>query len=244
MRTLLVDGHVHIHTCYDETVFLHAAERNLRMAGEGLPTLMLAEMKEDNVFARWHAGQCPWPVQTTGEDSSLYLADRLLLLAGRQVVSAEGVEVLAQCTAARFADGLPLEETISEILAAGALAVLPWGAGKWLGRRGRLVAEAAARFPILLGDNAGRPSLWPFPARFQTRRTGPVLPGTDPLALASQQTVVGSYGFSLTASIDPDCPARSLRKALTTDDTPVQPLGRRASLFTFFRRQLGLRMRR
>ena len=243
MRTLLVDGHVHIHACYDETVFLNAAERNLRMTGEGLPTLMLAEMKEDNVFARWRAGQCPWSVETTGEDCSLYLTDRLLVLAGRQVVSAEGVEVLAQCTAARFADGLPLEETISEILAAGALAVLPWGAGKWLGRRGTLVTEAAARFPILLGDNAGRPALWPFPARLRTQRTQPVLPGTDPLPLPSQQTVVGSYGFSLTAPIDPEYPARSLRRALT-EGTPVQTVGGRASLFTFFRRQLGLRMRR
>ena len=243
MRTLLVDGHVHIHDCYDETVFLNAAEQNLRMNGEGLPTLMLAETKEDNVFARWRAGQCPWPTQATDEDCSLYLADRLLVLAGRQVVSAERVEVLAQCTATRFADGRPLKETLEEIQAAGALAVLPWGVGKWLGQRGKLITEAAGRYPILLGDNAGRPPLWPFPARFQTRRTRPVLPGTDPLALSSQQTLAGSYGFSLTAPIDPDYPAQSLCNALT-EGTSVTPLGRRVSLFTFFRQQLGLRMKR
>ncbi len=164
-----------------------------------VPTLMLAEMREDKVFVRRRAGQCPWPIQTTGEDCSLYLADRLLVLAGRQVVSAEGVEVLAQCTAAQFANGRPLEETIEEIQAAGALAVLPWGVGKWLGRRGKLVTEAAARSPILLGDNAGRPPFWSFPAQ-------------------------------------------SLRRALT-DYTPVNALGRRVSLFTFLRQQLGLRIR-
>jgi hypothetical protein len=240
VHTLLVDGHVHIHGCYDEETFLRAAEHNLRMAGEGIPTLMLAEMKEDNVFVRWRTGQCPWPVQTTGEDSSLFLAERLLVLAGRQVVTAEGVEVLAQCTAAQFADGRPLEETVEEIQDAGALAVLPWGVGKWLGRRGKIVTEAATRLPIFLGDNAGRPSFWSFPARFRTRS---ILPGTDSLALPSQQTLVGSYGFSLTAEIDLDCPAQSLCRALT-DNTPVTLLGRRVSLFTFFRQQLGLRMKR
>ncbi|MCI5150527.1 MAG: hypothetical protein D3916_14275 [Candidatus Electrothrix sp. MAN1_4] len=244
MRTLLVDGHVHIHACYDEDVFLSAAEQNLRMAGKGggeeLPTLMLAEMREDNVFARWRAGQCPWPIQTTGEDCSFYLADRLLVIAGRQVVSAEGVEVLAQCIAAQYADGRPLNETLAKIQATGALVVLPWGVGKWLGRRGKLVTEAARRYPVLLGDNAGRPSFWSFPAHFRTR---PVLCGTDPLALPSQQTLAGSYGFSLTAPIDLDCPAQSLCKALTKGIS-VTPLGRRVSLFTFLYQQLGLRIKR
>jgi hypothetical protein len=240
MRSLLVDGHVHVHACFDEAVFLHAAEQNLRTAVEGFLVLMLAEITGHDVFARWRAGQCAWPVQPTAEDCSLRLADRLLVIAGRQVVSAEGVEVLAQCTAAHFADGQPLDETIREILAAGALAVLPWGVGKWLGRRGELVAEAAARYPVLLGDNAGRPALWPFPARL---RGLPVLPGTDPLALPSQQAVVGSYGFALTAPIDPDYPARSICQALT-DRTPVTPQGRRVSLLTFLRQQIGLRIGR
>lgn len=129
VERLLIDGHVHVHDSYDETAFLSAAWTNLSRQGEGLPTLLLAEMQGANVFARWKAGGGPWTIAATGEPSAIVLANKLLVIAGRQIVTAEKIEVLAQLTSESFEDGLPLHETIERALALGALVVLPWGGG-------------------------------------------------------------------------------------------------------------------
>ena len=88
------------------------------------------------------------------------------------------------------------------------MVVLPWGVGKWLGRRGDLVAGALGRRgdapPVLAGDNGGRPWFWPRPtvfARMESQEL-PVLAGTDPLPLENQAARVGSYGMVLSGNID------------------------------------------
>lgn len=265
----LIDGHVHVHPAYDERVFLEAAHANLSKHGPGLPTLMLAEMQGTNVFAKWRAGNAPWAVTTTDEPCSLYLEDRstaniqhgrdlehpaskvrngeeqssatLLVIAGRQVITAEKIEVLAQFTSETFPDGLSLDETIERAKAADALVVLPWGVGKWLGTRGRLVAEAAERHDVLLGDNAGRPVGWPSPALFSRRA---VLPGSDPLRLKSEERVVGTFGFRFSCEWDARRPAASLAAELRRMTGSPACIGRRAAPLAFVRQQTGLRLTR
>ena len=123
----------------------------------------------------------------------------------------------------------------------GAVPVLPWGVGKWSGERGRLVANAAARYSLLLGDNAGRPFGWPRPALFQQYV---VLPGTDPLWLKTEQERVGTYGFVLEGHFDSDRPAAGVVNALQnlTQSPPV--FGNRVGPYGFLRQQLGLRFSR
>lgn len=238
---LLLDGHVHVHPGYDEGTFLAAAHANLSRQGDGFPALLLAEMAGANVFARWRSGRAPWPVEPTEEAASLVLGGRLLVVAGRQIVTREGVEVLAQATAETWADGQPLDDTLRQVLDAGALAVLPWGAGKWLGARGRLVAQAARRFPVLIGDSALRPVGWPAPALF---RHHVVLAGTDPLRMPAEQHRVGSYGFPLQGSFDLRRPAARIRAVLERTTRSPRPFGRRVGLVRFARQQLGLRWSR
>src|SRR4051794_39643129 len=144
--------------------------------GEGFPTLLLAEMSGANVFARWQSGRAAWSVRRTQEQESLILGDKLLVIAGRQIVTAERIEVLALLTSETFEEGRPLDETIQRTKLAGALVVLPWGVGKWCGARGRSVANAAIRYAVQLGDNGGRPLGWPRPVLF---REHCVLPGSD-----------------------------------------------------------------
>ena len=241
MKRLLVDGHVHVHPAYDERTFLEAAHANLSRHGDGLPTLLLAEMAGADAFARWRSGDASWSVEPTEEPSSLVLGDRLLVIAGRQIVTREGVEVLAQATAEHFADGLALEETLQRVLEAGAIAVLPWGVGKWLGTRGRLVAAAAARHPVFLGDNAARPLGWPAPRLFGRHV---VLAGSDPLRMAGEQRTVGTYGFSLAGAFDLRRPAERIRAALERLRRSPDRLGRRVGIVRFARQQLGLRWAR
>lgn len=170
----------------------------------------------------------------------------LLLIAGRQIVTAEKLEVLALVTDHKFRDGLPVEETLRQVVAQGALPVLPWGVGKWLGRRGALVGRAL-RSPLaphlFLGDISGRPALWPRPALFgQAEERGiAVLNGTDPLPLATEAGRVGSFGSSLRGPLPPQRPGRAILRLLR-EQAPV-PYGAAETASRFLRNQMALRRR-
>lgn len=241
VNRLLVDGHVHFHDCYDEEIFLAAAHANLSRHGNGLPTILLAEMNGTNVFARWRSGDSVWSVKNTYEPHSLLLGNRLLVIAGRQIVTAERIEVLALLTSESFDDGLLLDDTIRQIQASGALAVLPWGVGKWLGLRSQRIVIAANQHSVLLGDNAGRPFGWPASSLF---RQHVVLPGTDPLRLKSEQRIVGSYGFDLDGTFDLLRPATAVTACLKDLSTSPRPVGHRVGPITFLRQQTSLRLQR
>ncbi len=182
-------------------------------------------------------GSSPSP-HRSGEGES---GATLLIIAGRQIITAEKIEVLAQCTSELFPDGLPLDETIERAKATGALVVLPWGVGKWFGARGRLVAQAVERHDVLLGDNAGRPIGWPSPALFSRRA---VLPGSDPLRLKSEERVVGTFGFRFSCEWDARRPAASLAAELRRMTGSPACIGRRAAPLAFVRQQTGLRLTR
>ncbi|MGB6222648.1 hypothetical protein [Haloferula sp.] len=163
------------------------------------------------------------------------LDERLLVIAGRQVVTAERVEVLALATASEFEDGRPLSETIESVKAAGGIAVLPWGVGKWFGERGRLVEQAVREHGVMVGDNAGRPLGWPKPSLFSEF---PVIPGSDPLKAEGEERMVGSYGFVLEADFDPKRPAESIRRSLRALESCPTTFGGRVGPTRFFFRQL------
>jgi len=240
---LIVDGHVHYYPCFDELTFLKAAVRNLGTHGKGLPTLFMTEGAGADTFSRWASGDCPWSVKRCGDPNALLLNDALLVIAGRQVVSAERVELLAIGTTQAITDGLPLDASLQAVLQAGAIPVLPWGVGKWLGKRGQLVKSLADEKSdkIFLGDIAGRPFFWPAPKQFDTH---PTLPGSDPLPLASDAEIVGTYGFRLSGEFELDAPVASIKQHLYKPESVVYTLGKKAGLFTFLRQQIGLRLKK
>src|SRR5690606_6294526 len=175
---VLIDAHVHIHAAADAPAVLEAAVANftcvaarLRQA-EWSGVLMLAEMKEAAWFEAMAADAATtraggWTLRADPQDELVLHARghrrALLIVAGRQVATREGVEVLALATRARLPDGEPLQQTLRRAAAEEALIVLPWGAGKWTGRRRYLVHEALRRQspPVMAGDSGGRPALWP-----------------------------------------------------------------------------------
>ncbi|HEY0833991.1 MAG TPA: hypothetical protein VGE72_08810, partial [Azospirillum sp.] len=192
---LLVDGHVHLYDVFDAPVFLDAALANIRTAAGALGCgagatgcLMLAgtaRTLRPEAFARRLAGS-PWRMEPTAEGGS-WLARRaggglLVLVGGRQIATAERVEVLALGVDRPHPDGEPLATTVARVLDDGAVAVLPWAFGKWRALpvpAMRRLADAAAPRRIFLGDNGGRPIGFPTPALFRwAARCGvPVLPG-------------------------------------------------------------------
>lgn len=241
MPELMIDAHVHLHPGDDpRDRLMQAHGRMMAAAGKDcLPVFMLAEQQGCDAFGMLKAS-----AQSTAEPESLWLetgsAD-ILVLAGRQVVSAERLEILALATAAGFADGAPAEQLVAAMGAADALTILPWGVGKWAGARGRLVDRLLAGDPegrLLLGDNGGRPAFWP-ERRFRHRT---VLRGSDPLPLRGDARRIGTFGTILHGGLSADRPGRDLRALIRSAGRQARHYGALASPLHFLGNQLRLRM--
>lgn len=264
---LLIDAHVHLHDCYEPSRFLDHAAGNFEQAArehgwDRMPgALLLTESAGVDWFGRLAAvatGQATlplgsWTLESTPDPSALAARSggrRLLLIAGRQIVVREGLEVLLLATRASLPDGLPIHEALAAGEQLGALRVIPWGAGKWLFGRGRLLDELidAARpgDGFFLGDGAGRPFFWTSPAHFAraAKRGVRVLPGTDPLPFPDQVSRPGRYGFRLDQPGDLSRPSEAIAAALRRPDARLTPYGRLEQLGPFIRNQIAMQRRK
>jgi len=170
---------------------------------------------------------------------------RMLLVAGQQVVTRERLEVLALFSSHAVPFGLPLTQTICEIDQWDAIAVLSWSPGKWWGERGKIVNRTVQDGPnnLCLGDIRGRPRIWRSPTVFKVaqEKGNKLLYGTDPLNFADEEVHVGSYGFSVSGTLDPQFPANHLKALIRSPAVEMLPYGRRIDLLTFLKNQMRLR---
>jgi hypothetical protein len=261
---ILIDAHVHIYPCFDEAELLDGAAVNFQQGAEQVGVsglyagcLLLTEVAGSRRFRRWRvsgpAMSGPWSFAPTEEDDSLVArresGERLFLIAGRQIVTAERIEVLALGRDADIPDGLELAATLDRVRTLGALPVLPWGFGKWWLRRGSQVEEAFRRRghkELFLGDNAGRLDGAGTPPLFrQARAQGvPVLPGSDPLPFAEHGSRAGSYGFVLSGPLDEAHPAACVLRGIRRLKGQPRVFGRRTGWSSFLRDQAAIHWRR
>lgn len=256
--SLLVDAHAHLHTASLDGA-LDAARANFETAAARLgirPTacaLLLAEAaaerRLDEASRARERGR--WTLRPTAEAEAVRAegpgASSILIVAGRQARTDEGLEVHALGTRAPLRDGRSLDETLEEARATGALVVLPWGVGKWWGRRGRRVREALDRATdLIVSDNGGRPWFWPTPelVRREGARGRPVLAGSDPLAIAGDWSRLGSYGTVLEADLEGAAPVGALLRALRESRIPTRTYGTPAGATAFVRAQVRVRRER
>ena len=259
---VLVDGHVHIYACHEIDRVLDSAWRHFKVVADSDGTvnfqgvLIFTESAGDQVFGKLAqtTGRTVgrWYVSETGERRSLSLqrddGARLLLVAGRQLVSREKLELSAYFITETIADGAPLTTLVQQVHRLGGLSVLPWGAGKWFGRRGREVEERLrySAAPLLLSDNGGRPWFWPMPRLFHLARQQkiPVLAGSDPLPKVSEQQQAGRVGFVLRGALRPEAPAADLKQRLLALQAAPPRYGKREGAWGFVRNQVYMQVRR
>lgn len=261
----VIDPHAHFYERFGAGAFLDAARDNLsRAAVEDLPPheapadlgLVLLDIRAGQGFSAWRDGVVSptgWRRQPLPEDPAAVRfvngsGATLTLIGGRQLVSAEGLEVVVIGTVEPIDDGLPARDYLHE-LASQWPVMLPWGVGKWLGRRGRLLQSLIAdpELPaFLLGDNAGRPALWRDARCFgEAQARGlRILPGSDPLPIRHHAGRVGSSGCWLPLDLKQPAPSRALVAALRDPEVPMQRFGRQSPIGEFVRDQLVLRMDR
>jgi hypothetical protein len=263
---VLVDGHVHVHDCFDVAGLFDSAAANFAAAARELHSerdyesvLCLVESRNERFLESvrehrtgrvWRGRHGFWEAERGCEAESLVVRrgnTRLKLIAGRQLVTRERLEVLALGTTAELPEGEPIDATLGAVRDVGAAAVLPWGVGKWLGSRGEIVARVLSNpewREVFLGDNGNRLELSRDPAVFAAaRRAGrSVLPGSDPLPLPGEEARVAAYGFAIDVALDSLRPAAALLAVLKSGSALVG-FGRREPLRRFVGNQLALRMR-
>jgi hypothetical protein len=259
---ILFDAHVHIYDCFDLDNFFASAFKNLSMAGKkvGLHEdchyfLLMTESREINYFKEleYKRASPSYQIKTVEENLSLAVSHRdypqmhLNVVAGRQVVTSEKLEVLALITPETFPDGqMNISEALQAVDAAGGVAVCPWGAGKWLGLRGKVLEQQLSRSKeqkMYLGDSGGRPSFWPTPELLKAadHKDG-LISGSDPLPIAGQEKRVGSFGTTIRADCDQTAPAASLRQLILSAERELGTFGRGMCPLIFFWNQLRLRV--
>jgi hypothetical protein len=260
--TILLDAHVHLHGQFDSTVFLDSARANFRAAAirtcrpGSVGSLWLTDTPEERSFRRLHQAVQKeplkgWSLSYTAEPTSLVAShqsgDTLLLLAGRQISTRERLEVLALGSETDFPAGQSLIETLTGVRKSGAIAVIPWGFGKWWFRRHRLVAAALTSSPVdglFIGDNGGRPRAIRRPRLFELATACGIynLPGSDPLPLRWEISKPGRLGVVLEGPMDFSRPTASLVRMLLTLRAQPPLFGSQESFGAFVKSQIGLRL--
>jgi len=272
-KIIIADGHVHIHDCFALETFFDAAISNFTKslnkigyydAHEFTAVLFLTESFGVNRFEQFnnaaHHNESQkklsiykWHFKYSAENNSLYVIRddgmRLILIAGKQIVTAENLEVLGLGIVENISDGSPTAEVIDRILDREGIPVIPWGFGKWAGKRGKLVKAllkngTPTRF--FLGDNGNRPIIIPLPRIFRLASEKGIrnIPGSDPLPFPSEEIKPGSFGLFIETVLNEDSPAQYLIPLLKDSSTEIKTYGKLENPVSFVQNQIAMQFKK
>ena len=261
-KIILIDSHVHLYPNYDMFDAFQYGFQNMKNAARKL----FGSNNADNFIYIWllaERADCRF-FNNALNDSSLRNNDGIriepasdgntlvvtvsgqktfYIVAGRQIVTKERLEVLSLASNLNFEDGQrTADDLIMHIIDGGGIPVLNWAPGKWFFHRGKIVQqilEGRSSAHLFIGDTPLRNTLWPEPHLMKeaTRRGIRILAGSDPLPFDGEEKYIGSYGFHLTGEFDSDKPGDSIRTLLRDPETRASFFGKRNNLFAFFLRQ-------
>ena len=241
---IFFDAHVHLYPQFELDVLLTAFASHADIFARDADVLAMAVMLRgfqptlDSVFEPFKGRNLRgWTIEESEEKCFLATdgSHRIFMLPARQVAAKERIEALGYFGDAEVPDGLPLEETVERLGDAGYQPVIAWGLGKWLFKRGPVVASALesagkAGKPLPVCDCALRPTFWPTPKHYKraVELGGFVLYGSDPLPRIGDEYSAGCYATVIDASFDVSAPATSLLAAIRT--SALISVGRRYGL--------------
>jgi len=262
-KLTLVDTHVHYYPFCTFPEYFDAAYSNMQTAAKQYDSLQpftailcLLETQTSDWFQDFlniAASAKPvgdWRIESLDNDRLLRLTNKdkneLLVLPGQQIITSENLELLIIGVTEKIPHKSPAGFYI-EKYSDTHLVIIPWGVGKWLGGRGRIVSKLIqqSRHKFALGDNSGRAAAWRYVPQFDQAyaRGINILPGSDPLPIAGQHKKVASYGSIITGSLQQPNLAYQLReKLLGTQTGNIHSYGRLDSLFRFVISQILLRL--
>ena len=251
-----IDTHVHVYHCYEADKFLPQAIRNSNVSDPAANLILcLTESSGFNFFqelisntssnrsvAGWSISEVPGQPAVVLKKSD----QRIIIIAGRQVITKQGLEVIALFNDSRYDDGEETQTLIDRIIEDNGIVVLPWGVGKWLGKRGAIITDLLkTNMPdkLVIADISARPSLWPDPEQFSlAKQLGyNCLYGTDPLPLHYDQLRIASAGMIVDLPSDPIQAVADLKVTLS-QQSPERTFGKRVSPLRFVKDQLMLRI--
>lgn len=255
-KLVLVDSHVHFYDVRSVVTALDSAVGNFRRvsrSGFVNGILLLAQGDRERVFEQLVEGTKTgkWVIRPSIDEPQSLIAitenARLALICGRQVRTSEGLEVQCVGTTKDFPDGLSLAEALETMHSSVGLTVIPWGLGKWTGRRLELLQELLNWIEpgaVFLGDSGGRLGLIDAPPLLvAAERMGfRILPGSDPFPLFADIARIGSYGFYAELELSQRDPWRVLRDWLRSRPSSPLAYGRPMALGRFLLNQGGIRV--
>jgi hypothetical protein len=248
---LLLDAHVHVYPFYPLADFLQAALASMpRFAPADARVLCLAERRDCHFFQSLATDEIPlpagWRIAAFDPDGAVKLRHRpthrdLWFVAGRQIATAERIEICSLFSDESIPDALPAAETLSRIDAAQAVPLLNWAPGKWLFRRAPLIEKILrTRTPgtLVVADTALRPTLWPWPRALSlAQKLGhPVWAGSDPLPIPGDHIIPGTYHTLLTLPEPPLTSIVAPLRDLVATRAPATLRGTRSTLPSLLRR--------
>lgn len=255
---ILADTHVHIYPsyvladCFDSAFSnFNKIERKLGSTVSELKFLCLTEREDCHFFASL-SSRVPtlgkYQVTTTSESNCLKVTapnrSSLYILAGRQIISAERIEVLCLGADLPVKDGLALGDVIELIRESGAVAVLPWAPGKWFFKRGLAIRDIIHKYKpgeVLFADSSLRAWVWPYP-HFLSKAAAAgffTLAGSDPLPFAGEERQIARFASLLEGPSVDHQPALSLLNLLKDPPARILNLGTRSGLLQSLYRLLA-----
>lgn len=254
----LMDTHVHIYPCYHLDTFFDSAYRHFQQAkkeyalpNSALGCLFLTEAADQDFFHKFQqiAGtdsENRWRFFRTKEEETLLVKEgqkTMVLVAGRQIAVKEKIEILALGCNQTFEDGLSASHTINQVAQSGGVMVLPWGFGKWWGKRGEIISsliKSEKRNQFLLGDTGNQLQGGFYPSQFKLalKQNIPVVTGSDPLPIKSHEKAVGRCGIIVEGQIDMDRPGEGLKRILLSLKSSPRFFGRGEKLLPFLKNQM------
>jgi len=198
-----------------------------------------------------------WKIHRTTEAISLRLSaaqgKELYIIAGKQLRSSERLEILAVGNDLPEAEVTPFCDLLNRCHTGESdrIIIIPWGFGKWTGRRRQLIEktiETADPESLYFAENGNRLKFWPETSllRLARNRGFRILSGSDPLPFKSQERKAGSHGFMISGDFDPHRPFQSIHQLLNqlAHSESIELFGRGQNLLKFLRNQVAMQFRR